>query len=192
MRGTNTWKAAEKTNSSLPGMRKRLDDAYVNGGNTLSMLGVDVAKGIAGEVGVLTDKDVVRYVKNPALIPGLLDTLMRLKSGKISKDSYDNLKRLMDISEKDAIDKMDKAVMREALLFSRREKISLSEARYLLDEEYNNYIPEEPVPEQSAQIEIPGEGPTEKTVVKKMYSVSTDKTKIIFSDNTEEIVDGRQ
>lgn len=156
MRGTDTWKTAEKTLAEIPNMKILLEDAYEKGGQSLAMLGPKVAKGIAGEVGVLTDKDVIRYTNNPALIPGIIDTLERLRAGSISADSYDNLSRLLEISKQAAADKMDKAILREAILFSRRERISLSEARHFIDEQYHNYVPE-----QEASLEDSQQPPTQ-------------------------------
>lgn len=142
MRQKDTWKSGEKTLSSIPNLRNLLNDAYEKGGQSLSMVGPLVAKGIAGEVGVMTDQDVTRYVKNPALIPGLVDTLEKVKSGRLSEASYDNLTRLMDISEKAAKDKINRAIDEEAKLLSKREKIDYKEARGYLDAEYTS-MPEE-------------------------------------------------
>jgi hypothetical protein len=136
MRQTDTWKTAEKTLSEIPTMENLLDDAYQKGGQSLAMLGPKVAKGIAGEVGVLTEQDVTRYVKNPQLVQGLLDTVKKLKEGKVSEASYENLKRLMEISRKEAQEKMNRAIDRESELFSRREGIPYEDARFYIDAEF--------------------------------------------------------
>lgn len=136
LRKTDTWKNAEKSLTEIPTIRVLLDDAYKNGGQSLAMLGPKIAKGIAGEVGVLTEQDVTRYVQNPELVGGLMDTMTKLKEGKITEVSYENLNRLLEISEKTAIDKIKEATKREALLFSRREKIPLEDAMYYLDSTY--------------------------------------------------------
>jgi hypothetical protein len=136
LRKTDTWKSAEKAISNIPEIEVLLDDAYKKGGQSLAMLGPRVAKGIAGEVGVLTEQDVTRYVKNPELVGGLLDTLKKAKSGQITEASYKNLKRLLQLSKKTATDKMNSAIDREAILFSRRENIPFEDAKFLLDSAY--------------------------------------------------------
>lgn len=137
MRQTEKWKLSEKTLSEIPNLELLLDDAYKKGGQSLSMLGPKIAKGIAGEVGVLTEQDVTRYVANPEVAQKLIDTLKKVTQGKISKTSYNNLKRLMDISKQAAQKKLDDAIDREAVLFSRRENIPYDDARQYLD---NNFM----------------------------------------------------
>lgn len=136
LRTTDTWKSAEKAVSNIPEIEILLDDAYNNGGQSLAMLGPRVAKGIAGEVGVLTEQDVTRYVKNPSLVGGMLDTMAKLKAGKITEASYENLKRLLEISKKTASEKLNTAIDREAILLSRREGIPFEDAKYMLDAAY--------------------------------------------------------
>jgi len=136
LRKTDTWKSAEKTVSNIPEIEVLLDDAYNKGGQSLAMLGPRVAKGIAGEVGVLTEQDVTRYVKNPSLVGGMIDTLTKLKEGKITETSYENLKRLLQISKQTATDKINTAIDREAILLSRREQMPFEDAKYLLDTAY--------------------------------------------------------
>lgn len=136
MRQKESWKSGEKTLSEIPNLKILLDDAYTKGGQSLSMLGPKIAKAIAGEVGVLTDQDVTRYIQNPALVPGLKDTLEKAKSGRLTEASYDNLIRLMNISEQAAKDKINKTIDEEAKLFSRRKGIDYNEAKSYLDVEY--------------------------------------------------------
>lgn len=140
MRETESWKNAEKSLSTIPEIRLLLDDAYKEGGQSLAMLGPRVAKGIAGEVGVLTEQDVTRYVKNPTIAGGMVDDLKKATKGQISKASYENLKRLLEVSEKVAQEKMDKAMDRESTLLSRREKIGYDEARHFIDSEFTNKV----------------------------------------------------
>ena len=146
VRKTETWKASEKTLSEMPTIRSLLTDAYANGGQSLSMLGPKVAKAIAGETGQLTDADVLRYVKNPALVPGIMDEIARARSGQIGQESFENLTRLVDIAEQEARRKQGEAVAREAELLSRREGIPLDEARFHLDETAKRGVQSAPAP----------------------------------------------
>jgi len=137
MRGTDAWKDSEKALSSIREVDLLLEDAHVKGGQSLSMLGPRIAKGIAGEVGVLTEQDVTRYVKNPQLVQGILDTKAKLMEGKLTDESYENLKRLLEVSKRAAEDKRRSAVDREARLFARREGVPFEDALYMIDEAYN-------------------------------------------------------
>lgn len=139
MRATELYKSASSTLSTIPELRNLLDDAQAYGGQSLSMLGPKAARGLAGEVGVMTDADIKRYVQNPSLIGGLRDSLAKAKSGKISQVSADNMRRLLDIQEKAANDKIKKAKQREAELFSRRAGISFQEALSYIDETASVY-----------------------------------------------------
>jgi len=133
LRGTEEYKSSIKMTTQVPVIRKLITDANIHGGQSLSMLGPKVAKGIAGEVGVLTQEDVKRYVKDPSLLGGMRDSLAKLKSGKLTDVTADNLNRLLDIMDTHAKTKIAEATKREAVLFSRRSGMSVSEAMYKLD-----------------------------------------------------------
>jgi len=141
-----------------------LDDAYEKGGQSLAMLGPTIAKGIAGEVGVLTEADVTRYVKNPALVEGLMDSLLKIKSGQVTKASYDNIKRLMEITKQASKDKIRGLVDDEARLFSRREEIPFEYALQFIDSEFNA----QPLQRSAASNDsTAGASSAEKVVVEK-------------------------
>jgi len=133
LRSTEEYKSSVKMSTQVPVIRKLIADANISGGQSLSMLGPKVAKGIAGEVGVLSEGDVTRYVKDPSLAGGMRDTLAKLKSGKLSDVTAENLNRLLDIMDTHAKEKIAEATKREAILFSRRSGMSVSEAMYKLD-----------------------------------------------------------
>lgn len=133
LRGTERYKVSEKMLAGVPVVRNLIKDANIKGGQSLSMLGPKVARSIANEVGVLTDTDVTRYVKNPSLAGGLKDSLLKIKSGKMSDVTADNLMRLVEIMEKSANDQIGMAIDRESKLFSRRSGLSYDEARSLID-----------------------------------------------------------
>lgn len=138
LRQTDTWKAAEKALAEVPTIKNLVNDAIKNGGQSLAMLGPRIAKGIAGEVGVLTEQDVTRYVQNPALVPGMMDTLAKMKSGKLTEASGENILRLLDIMEKESNAKIAAATAREAKLFAKRQGIPIEDAMYFIDESYDN------------------------------------------------------
>lgn len=133
MRGTPEFKNAQTILANIPKLELRLEDAYQKGGQSLSMLGTEMARGLAGEVGMLTDKDVTRYIKNPALIEGLTDTVMKLKSGRLSELSYDNIKRLIKDARAAAIEGMKEAEKKEAYLLAKRTNKDFKEVYDLFD-----------------------------------------------------------
>lgn len=142
---SEAYKDSAKTLTNVSTIKALLDDAHLKGGQSLSMLGPRIAKGIAGEVGVLTEKDVTRYVQNPALVQGTFSTLKRLQSGKLNDSDYENLNRLMDIMEKKALENRSKAYDHSATQFSRKSGKNLNDARYLINPYYD---PEKLVPVQ--------------------------------------------
>ena len=99
---SDEFKAAEKIVMQEGKIRKLLKDVSAHGGQSLAMLGPIVARGIASEVGVLTEQDVTRYIRNPTLLGGLQDTFLKLTQGKLSAVSVDNLNRLLDIMSEEA------------------------------------------------------------------------------------------
>lgn len=120
--GNKVYQEAEKAVSEVATIKSLLDDAYVKGGQSLAMLGPRIAKGIAGEVGVLTEQDVTRYVKNPALVGGIVDSFKKVTQGKISAVSKDNLSRLLDVMEQMNKDKMDSIINRKVEVHSKTTK----------------------------------------------------------------------
>jgi hypothetical protein len=198
MRATDAWKTAEKTVSSIPTLSLILEDAYVNGGQSLSMLGPKIAKSIAGEVGVLTEQDVKRYVQNPQLAQAMIDDLKRISKGKLSEASYENLKRLLEISKKAAQQKIDTAIKRESILFSRRENIKYEDARQYLDAEYTRGSPVVAATEYDDLISKLAKKPSQKEVekvtkrkvVRRAHNRQTNQTQFIYDDGSKEIVEG--
>lgn len=134
VRKTEEWKTADKMLASVDTIQSLAKEANAQGGQALSMLGPKVAKGIAGEVGVLTEQDVTRYVQDPSLVGSIRDSLLKAKSGKLSDVSYDNIMRMVDIMKAKARDNMTQANAKGAKLLSRaRPNISEQKAMSYLD-----------------------------------------------------------
>lgn len=135
VQGSEEYKASQKTLTATDNIRKLLKEAKMHGGQSLAMLGPQVARGIAKEVGQMTDIDVTRYIKNPTLLGGLQDTLLKITEGKLSDVSYDNLTRLIDLMEKDAKINRDVAYSRGAEQLSRSSGLSHDQAVFYLNPE---------------------------------------------------------
>lgn len=103
-KNTEEYKSTAKSLVAVNKINKLLNDAEKEGGQSLSVLGPAIAKGIAGEVGVLTEQDVIRYVQNPAILGKYYDTFLKLRSGQLSGESAENIRRVLNIIEKDAKD----------------------------------------------------------------------------------------
>lgn len=127
------FKEAERIIGATAKVRELAKDAATKGGQSLAMLGPAVAKGLAGEVGVLTDKDVTRYTQNPSAVGGMVDTLQKVKSGKLSEVSYDNLMRLVEIMEAKARESRTDAYKKGAMQLSRNSSIPYEKAYEMLD-----------------------------------------------------------
>lgn len=132
--------------NEMPQLKALLDDAYKNGGQSLAMLGPRIAKGLAGEVGVLTEQDVTRYISNPALARSILSKGEKAFEGKLTAQDYSNLVRLGTIMEKNAQQKMDKAYKQAATKLHRNLGIPMDEAELLvnpnLDEQTKSVLSE--------------------------------------------------
>lgn len=128
-----TYKAAISVINEMPTLKGLLDDAYKNGGQSLAMLGPRIAKGLAGEVGVLTEQDVTRYVSNPALARSILSRGEKAFEGKLTAQDYANLMRLGTVMEKNAQEKMNKAYKQAATKMSRNLGIPLDDAELLVN-----------------------------------------------------------
>lgn len=134
---TDQFKEAQKLVNKAGTVRRLLKDANIHGGQSLAMLGPVVAKGIAGEVGVLTEQDVTRYIKNPTLAGGLKDSLLKISQGRLSDVSYENLDRLINIMETKAREERSEVMDRTAKQLSKNSNLSVEEARTYLDPDYN-------------------------------------------------------
>lgn len=131
------FKKAQETLGAVDRIAELAKDAKSNGGQSLAMLGPQIAKGIAGEVGVLTEQDVTRYINDPSLAGSLRDKLLKAKAGKLSEVSYDNLMRLTDIMQKKAKDARDKTYASYATRLARNSKdLTYEEAYKKMNPEY--------------------------------------------------------
>lgn len=133
LRARKPYQQAEEVLTQEPTIRALIEDAYINGGQSLSMLGPKIAKGIAGEVGVLTEADVTRYTRNPKLTAGIMDTYAKVTQGRITGESKENLLRMLDVMVGVAKQRKANMTSEEAELLSRREGISKKEAQSKID-----------------------------------------------------------
>jgi len=136
LRGRKPFQDAEKIVMEIGKLRPLIEDAKANGGQSLSMLGPKIAKGLAGEVGVLTEQDVTRYVNNPQVAQGIYDRFLKGTKGKLSDISAENLLRLAEVMEKASKANLESLIDEEATLFSRRENIPYDDARYFIDAKF--------------------------------------------------------
>lgn len=94
---------AEKVLKASMTIDRMIDEAYKNGGVAPPALGALMAK-INGEVGVLTNQDVTRYVQNKALHRRLIDASKEMFSGKITRAKAQDLRRVVQVLQAKARD----------------------------------------------------------------------------------------
>ena len=102
------WKAGQEVKTEMSALDKILEDAHKKGGPSVSALGARLAKAM-GERGVLTDQDVVRYVKRPAWLSGAVDSMSKGTMGQISDGQYEDIKRMLGQMDEAATDKISVA-----------------------------------------------------------------------------------
>lgn len=112
------YKEAEKAVGETATIRALVQDAKSKGGQSLAMLGPRIAKGIAGEVGVLTEQDVTRYLENPAFVPKVADKISKALGGRLTNNSAENILRLLDIMEEKNKAKMDDIIDKKSRVYA--------------------------------------------------------------------------
>lgn len=99
LESNKVYQEAEKSLATVDRLYELIDMNRKNGGTTLSALGTGMAR-FMGEVGVLTDEDVIRYIQNPSIPGRIKDTFFRLKSGQASDVTLDSIKEVIETIEK--------------------------------------------------------------------------------------------
>ena len=144
----------------------------IKSGNELALgaLGTKMARAM-GEVGVLTDADVTRYIQSQSILRKGRDYYTRLGKGKLYKDTLLEMESLIN-------------KMKKGFLVKKQEIFN----RYV-NKAYKNYGK----PAGISKAEIYSRfGFSYKRIAHKQYSPSRNKTKIIYEDGTEEIVEGKR
>jgi len=127
-----------------------------------------------GEVGVLTDADVTRYVQGTSWGRELLDWYNRKQKGSISEETLNDIIKNSKTISKQLQKNLNKVYKNaENRMIAAYPGMERKDVRGILGS-YN--ITEE----------------KERTITKKQYSPSRDKTKITYSDGSSEIFDGRK
>lgn len=101
-------KEAEKVIQSAKQAQRIVQIAYSEGGQALSALQAKLPR-MMGEVGVLTEQDVQRYVKNPQIVRGLMQTYEKAIHGKLTEKDRDNIIRLTQIMVEESENDRDQA-----------------------------------------------------------------------------------
>lgn len=170
------YKSATGVLNEMPTLKGLLDDAYKNGGQSLAMLGPRIARGLAGEVGVLTEGDVTRYVRNPALARWLVSGAEAKYEGKLTSQDYSNLMRLGTVMEDNANKKIQKAYELSAQKMARNMGIDVEDARILVNptiDEQTKQVIEDGIFSKPKKDELaPAGGETQKTANAKTESSS--------------------
>ena len=141
-------------------------------------IGAEAAKRFAarasGEVGTLTDQDVSVFGGSRALLDRLEQTAQQLATGTLTENNRKFMSQLANTFEKAGQRDLQDRLNVYAKQGTKRTKMS--------EDEVKETIRPDLVLQQKEQ---------SKQVVKKQYSPSRNKTKITYSDGTEEIIDGK-
>jgi hypothetical protein len=148
-----------------------LDQSASGNQAAVAALGTKLARAM-GEVGVLTDTDVVRYVQGRSWGRKLKTWFEGGMEGEIPKEALKDMTKEVSAIKKN----LDTNV-------NRIYKNSFNRMKTAYPDLEENTITGLLGSSQQSQT---------KTLVKKQYSKSANKTKLIYSDGSEEIVDGQQ
>lgn len=142
-------------------------------------IGAEAAKRFAarasGEVGTLTDQDVSVFGGSRAVLDRLQQAAQELATGTLTENNKKFMSQLADTFEKAGQRDLEARLNIYAKQGTKRTKMS--------EDEVKETIRPDLVLQQKEQ---------SKQVIKKQYSPSRNKTKITYSDGTEEIIDGKQ
>lgn len=176
-------KAANERISAMNTLDNVITDALKKGGQSLAALGPLEAKAL-GERGVLTERDVTRYVQNPQIAKQVYGTYLRWSQGKLQSADAENIRRLNNILKSEAQAQRNRAYDTVSRQYSKSMGVSPEEARELIDTQYQPGRPTEP---QASSPQTGG-----KTVTRKGYNPTTNQTQLIYSDGTSEILSGKR
>lgn len=121
-----------------------------NDGNAVAFnsLGTKLAKAM-GEVGVLTDRDVTRYIDTYKLDRKFLDTVNKWKTGRATPDTMEELQHIAHLMKETAARKIGGVVDRQANILMRNYGMSKQEAYERLGYE-DLYMPDSAKPKANA------------------------------------------
>jgi hypothetical protein len=129
----------------------------------------------SGEVGALSDQDRAAYGGSKAIIDRINSTFTRAVTGELTDTDKKFMKELADKFEQAGQRDLQARLSVYSKQGTKRTKMS--------EDEVKETIRPDLVLQQKEQ---------SRQVVKKQYSPSRNKTKITYSDGTEEIIDGKQ
>ena len=161
---------------------RALEDAYKKGGVSLSILGVKMAKAM-GEKGVLTDKDVTRYIQDPAAYSGSHAWLKKLSSGQLTDKVYRDLKRIIHSFDKNANKKIEKAEDKILTEFvqsreGKEKEMNIDDARKYLG-----------IKKGQRMLDATKDKVDDRKIIKTQTSQSNpNKKKVFYSDGTSEVI----
>lgn len=140
------YKAFKKQGAEFNDIQKILDLSREGNQNAFSALGIKVAKAL-GEAGAMSEKDVTRYVQGTSAPRKFADMMMKMKEGRPSGASLDDIQELGMAFQVAAQEKLKPIYDNHAALLSRNLDVPLGEAYYKLnapDSFYENLSEQEP------------------------------------------------
>jgi len=178
-------KKAVEQGMALESIEPLLNEIESGNEMSISTLGSQLARAM-GEVGVLTDTDVIRYVQGQAWGTKLKDWWARGAEGELPKEAIEGIRKNIKAIKNNLRSNLTSVYSNAAS----RMKIAHPE----LDDATINGLLGTPAlkMEPTKDQETKKSEKSTKQVVSRAYSPSLKKTRIIYSDGTEEMVDGKQ
>ena len=178
----DAWKEGTSVKIAMEDVGAALEAAYKKGGVSLSILGVKMAKAM-GEKGVLTDKDVTRYIQDPAAYSGSHAWLKKLSSGQLTDKVYRDLKRIIHSFDKNANKKIEKAEDKILTEFvqsreGKEKEMNIDDARKYLG-----------IKKGQRMLDATKDKVDDRKIIKTQTSQSNpNKKKVFYSDGTSEVI----
>lgn len=135
----------------------------------------------SGEVGALTEADKAPFGGSQALDQKLAQATENMKSGKFTPANRELVKNLLDTFEK--VNKANIEKIRQQ--HAKRAMVSVDKGRFNINE---SDLIQSMGGEASSS---PASGSAARVVAKKFYSPSQNKTKLVYTDGSEDILDGQ-
>lgn len=180
----SVYKKVREQEAAFDNVDRLLDQVKTGNSSALPALGTQMARAM-GEVGVLTDADVTRYLQRSDWGGKVIDWMKKGMEGTLDPSTAKQLAANINAIRSSVKNKQDK-IKKEAYdrfmsIYPDSDKTGAITGLIGLNKD-NNMQQEPKMAEQS----------NNRSISKKLYSPSRNQTKILYSDGSEEILEGKQ
>ena len=183
-----TYKKLADQEVSASFLQDLITEAKAGNQVAANSMGAKAARAM-GEVGVLTEEDVSRYVRGGSITRSTADKLLKWTTGKPSNMTLDEISKVQGIFEKQFNLKVQPVIDRHIETFTRNWLKTPKNSP-----EWNTKVREAQdrlgFTHSGQKATVDGGGL--KTVIRQGYNKKTNKTVLIYSDGSQEIVSGQR